>query len=256
MATGTANEEEYARFFNSFYSEVKKTNPTGRGVTVVFQDTLGKKVVLPMVTAIRRIGGKGKKPDLNVYTNNRIFKISIKDNTSIYWGSEDRYIRERYAQIILEYVKRLTDDEVVIYDERQRKYILKGKLALRIDTRAKNKTVFGSESRTGDNNCDIVIRGEIKEKDVERDVASNTIMFNVKRIYSQLRDIPEREEPVLFIYNEGGARPRSTFNTKNSDIEEEARVPITELPGIRGSFRSRENAEYEIEIRKNGLWLM
>ena len=256
MAKGTENEKEYVSFFASFYSEVKKTNPEGRGVTVVFQDTLGKKITLPFVTAMRQVGGRGKKPDINVYTNNRIFKISIKDNTSIYWGSEDRYIRERYARMILEYVKKLNDDEIITYDARQRKYLLKGKLALRIDARAKNKTVFGSESRTGDNNCDVVIRGEIKPKDVERDVSSATIVFNVKRIYSQLRDIPEREEPVLFIYNEGGARPRSTFNTKNSDIEDEAQPRITELPGIRGAFRSRENAEYEIEIRKNGIWLI
>lgn len=256
MATGTANEKEYVSIFASFYYDVKKANPKTRGVTVVFQDTVGKKITLREVTAMRQVGRRGYKPDVVAYTNQGIFKISIKDNSSIYWGSEDKYIRQKYSRMILEYVKTFNDGNVVTYDERRKKYILKGKLALSIDTPAKNKTVFGSETRTGDNDCDVVIRGEIKKQNVIEDVSKNTITFNVKRIYKELRDIPEREEPVLFIYNEGGERPRSTFNTKNSDIEDEALVPITELPGIRGAFRSRENAEYEIEIRKNGIWLI
>ena len=49
---------------------------------------------------------------------------------------------------------------------------------------------------------------------------------------------------------------RDVFGEIYSDIEDEALGPITELPGIRGAFRSRENAEYEIEIRKNGIWLI
>lgn len=257
MATGTANEKEYVSLFSSFYYQVKKANPKTRGVTVVFQDDTNRTITLQEVTAMRQVGRRGYKPDVVAYTNQGIFKISIKDNTSIYWGSEDKYIRQRYARMILEYVKELADDgDVATFDKQQKKYILKGKLALTIDASAKNKTVFGSETRTGDNDCDVVIRGEIEKKNVVEDVSNNTITFNVKRIYKKIQDIPEKEEPVLFIYNEGGKRPRSTFNTKNSDIEDEALVPITGLSGIRGAFRSRENAEYEIEKRKNGIWLI
>jgi len=256
LPAGVANEKAYASFFDSFYREAKKVNPKMSGVTLVFKDSMGRSITLNNVTAMRHVGAKGRKADLAVYRKNAPtpYKISIKDNTSIYWGSEDKYIRQKYAPMILKYIKTLDNDDIVSYDAKNKKYILKGKLALTIDKSSKNKTVFGSETRTGDNDCDVVVRGQIKISDVNKDVKNNTITFNVKRIYENIQDIPEREEPVLFVYNEGGKRPRSTFNTKNSDIEDEILVSITELPGIRGAFRSRENAEYEIE--KNGIWLI
>jgi hypothetical protein len=251
MATGTNNEREYVSIFSSFQKRRKHTTPT----TVVFND--GRyNIMLHNVTQMTQIGGRGLKTDILIYhkenQQQKILKVSIKDNTSIYWGSEDKYIRERFGGIIREYIMELDDDDLVQYDERSRQYKILGKFAMRIDDAAKNKTVFGAENRrTGVDRdytqCDIVIRGEILRKDVEEDFTKNIITFNVKRIYRTIRDIPSEEEPVLFIYNEGGAKPRATFN--------DVLLDITGFRGIRGAFRSRMNAERETSGSK-GTWFL
>lgn len=252
MATGTANEHEYVKHFLSF--QRRRTQPN-TPTTVVFTD--GRHTItLNDVTHMAQIGGRQLKTDILVYHKMlnvlKILKVSIKDNSSIYWGSEDRYIRERFGAMIREYIMTLDGTELVNYDDRMKKYKIHGKFATTIDDKAKNKTVFGAENRkTGRNDrdytqCDVVIRGEIRGSDLVENFKTNVLTYDVQRIYRDLQDIPAKEEPVLFIYSEQGSRPRVTFN----DVS----LNIREFQGIRGAFRSRDNAEQE--IGKVGTWLL
>lgn len=253
MATGSANEREYVSYFLSFQKRrTNKSIPT----TVAFTD--GRHTItLNDVTQMTQIGGRGLKTDILVYhkVNNvpKILKLSIKDNTSIYWGSEDRYIRERFGAMIREYITTLSDTTLVEYDAKMKNYKIYGKFAMMIDDKAKNKTVFGVEDRRLSRSdrdythCDLVIRGEIRRGDLTENFNTNTLTYDVQRIYRDLRDIPSNEEPVLFIYNEGGKRPRATFN----DVP----LNITGFRGIRGAFRSRYSAEMEIKYSE-GTWFI
>ena len=243
MATGIDNEKEYVRIFNSFYTKRKnKDVPTA----VVFEETPGKRIVLKNVTKMERIGQRGLKTDIVVHyqVNGQLrkYKISIKDHTSIYWGSEDRYIRQTLGNEVRESLKAQAGEGVVVYDARQRRYKLLAPIGMEVNKRAQTKTIFGVEQlyqRTNQNDyqyCDVVIRGEIEESVmVQKNFKENILTYQVERIYKDLSDVPDEETPVLYIYSNDGKRPRQTFN--------EVDLNIQEFSGIRGAFRSKKHVE-------------
>jgi hypothetical protein len=252
MATGTLNENEYVRFFNRFYQNKerkKELKSTDLSTTVIFKD--GKKTItLKRVTKVERIGQKGKKTDIVLYyETNKIYKISIKDNTSIYWGSDDRYIREKLGAGVRKKLQELVTEQknIVTYDKKNNQYKLNVALGFSVSELNKTYTIFGVEELTkridqrNFSYCDSVIRGEITDRDVERNFKENNITFNVKRIYKTLSDVPTSEMPMLFVY----PAKRKTFD--DTELE------ISGFSGIRGSFRSTENVQQKIGNRKFNL---
>jgi hypothetical protein len=262
MATGERNETEYVKFFNQYYTKAEsKKYPSG--ITVKFIDNERKVIELKNVTNMKQVGESQQKTDILVTANKTYYRISIKDNSSIYWGSEDTYIRQTRGEKIRQILKSLADgtkDAYVVYDKKLRRYKLRTPLAVLIDAKAKNKTLFGSERKlqksSNDTTVDVVIRGEILQTNVayepEKKINGRnivpTLIYNVKRIYRTIADIPNDEEPVLYIYS---SDERVTFNetvTPGASL-------IGEFTGIRGQFRSKKNVE-DLLILRGGITLV
>jgi hypothetical protein len=249
MATGVRNEQEYVRFFSKFYGDKKRLEKAPliagkKPLTVIFKEKTSKdSIVLSKATSILRVGQRGDKTDLVVYydTNKRL-KISIKDNTSIYWGSDDVYIRKNLGERVRNTLKELAtkDKRIVEYDKSTKKFVLKTPIAFTPSIKDQNHSLFGVTDLNLRNNpndtkyCDIIIRGEINEKDVIIDYDKNSITFLVKTIYKSLSDVPKNEIPLLFVY----PAKRKTFDDQELNIEG--------FSGIRGSFRSFDHVKYRV----------
>lgn len=227
------NEKQYKSLFAKYY----RIRPNQDDyVTVVITDNKGVPVEIPNVSKIDHVGRAGKKTDVLIHYyidgRKREYHISVKTNDSIYWGSDDRYIRANLAlnvrRLFRENESRFFQTDTTGKIKIPRTLIRP--IGVEISEAAQNYTMFGNDE------CDIVVRGDMSEKNVVFDTKVNLLVFRVTKIYRSVRDVMERDRPMLLVYS---ANNRTTFNIPPE--EDEPDKDIQDYRGIRGRFSTADS---------------
>lgn len=237
------NERIYARLFAKYY-QTRPKQGSGNYVKVMFTDGQ-KNITINNVSKVERVGGARKKPDVRLYYyengSKRIFDVSVKTNDSIFWGSDDKYIRGTLGAQVRKIFKTKENElfQLDVTGKITTPRMLLEPVGFEIPEAVQKYSMFGE----GNNKCDIVVRGNMNEQNAFFDTKENLITFRVTKIYQTVNDALESDRPMLLAYN---ATNRVTFNIPPEDDELPDRE-FTDYRGIRGRISTGDSVTRTVE---------